>query len=639
MEPPTPLHTPSANVTTAEAITPRPKHSLTNINSVDSWDDPPLLKLRLMCSYGGHIFPRPHDKSLCYIGGDTRMIVIDRHSSLSDLHNRLSKTLLSNQPFTLKYQLPNEDLDSLISVASDEDLENMVEEYDRLNRKNSSNGSGFKKSSRLRLFLFPKSSSIEHLLIETSSTKSEDWFLNVLNGKGAILSTASVSDLGFSESSSVNYLLGLDGDFGGKATATGNDVDAHLEGSKNDTNHTGNQDVHSFPDSPMVETSSSFGSTSSSPSVANLPPIRVPMYESQKLGIEERFQQMNLGVVGGVTLQKRQEGGSFLASDVAAGTAVSGLPVMVGSEYANPVFSGDEGSDHGGNRKVEQAQQHLPRFQQKQGGAIELSSPESVSSEGSATNPLSRQIQNLHQEPIVQIQSLNSSVSANQADPKTGDENIRSVPMQPQVQESGYVLSGQFDQNHPPLNQPQQFVHTGTQYIPAGATPISSYYPMHSSQQQHHSHYPALEQQYSVYFLPVRPTQAYNMPVQQPNYSELAPAAPSSNPQTPSAAYNQARNVPASKAEMAAGIYRTAAPPILHVPSSQHQTQYVAFTQIHHPSQSMAVPSAANSNYNYEFADPTRSQVYYTQPSPPQLASHYQTMTEAPALVLPETST
>ncbi|MEJ1538787.1 hypothetical protein, partial [Escherichia coli] len=29
-------------------------------------------KLRLMCSYGGHIFPRPHDKTLCYVGGDTR---------------------------------------------------------------------------------------------------------------------------------------------------------------------------------------------------------------------------------------------------------------------------------------------------------------------------------------------------------------------------------------------------------------------------------------------------------------------------------------------------------------------------------------------------------------------------------------
>ncbi|CAI9768099.1 unnamed protein product [Fraxinus pennsylvanica] len=621
MEPPPPLSTPSVTVTTPEAPPPRPLQPQPNINSFDSWNDPSLPKLRFMCSYGGHIIPRPHDKSLCYIGGDTRMIVIDRHTCLSDLHHRLSKTLLNNQPFTLKYQLPNEDLDSLISVASEEDLENMVEEYDRLNNRNSS----LKKSGRLRLFLFPKSSSIEQLLRETSSTKSEDWFLNVLNGKGTNLSTA-LSDLGFSDSSSINYLLGLDDDFGGKAASSETDVEAQMEGSKNCLNNTGNQDVHSVPDSPMVETSSSFGSTSSSPSIANLPPIRVPNEGNPKFGVEELFQQMNLGVVGGVTLQQKQEIGGLFTSD---GTAVSG--------YTNPVFSGDEGSDHG----AEQAQQQVQvQFQLKQGGTIELYSPESVSSEGSATNPLSRHRQTFYHEPHVQIQSVNSRGSASQVDLKTGDQNTRSVPMQPQVQESGYVLSGQFDQNHPPSNQPRQFVHTGTQYIPAGATPITSYYPMQSSQHQHHSHYPALEQQYPVYFLPARQTQVYNMPVQQqPNYNESAPALATSNPQTPSAAYNQARNVPASKAEMAAGIYRTAASQFLQVPSGQHQTQYVAFTQIHHPSQSVAFPSAANSNHDYEFADPTRSQVYYTQTPTTQLASHYNTMTAAAKVILPESST
>lgn len=491
----------------------------------------------------------------------------------------------------------------------------MVEEHDRFNNRNIS----LKKSGRLRLFLFPKSSSIEHLLIETSSTKSEDWFLNVLNGKGGNLSTA-VSDLGFSDSSSINYLLGLDDDFGGKAAATGNEVESQLEGSKNCSNYTVNQDVHLVPDSPMVETSSSFGSTSSSPSVANLPPIREPMEENQKLGVEERFQQMNIGVVGGFTSQQIQESGGFLAS---AGTPVSVLPVMISGDYANPVFSGEEGSDRGGDRKGEQAQQTMQvQFQQKQVCAIELYSPESVSSEGSATNPLSRQRQTLYEAPFVQIHSVNSRVLANQVDPKTGDQNTRTIPMEPQVQESGYVLSGLFDQNHPPLNQTQQVVHAGTQYIPAGATPITSYYPMHSSQQQNHSHYPALEQHYPIYFLPARPTQAYNIPVQQPNYSESAPAPASSNPRTPSAAYNQARNVPDSNAEMAAGVYRTTAPQFLQVPSSQHQTQYVAFTQIHHPSRSVAVSSAANSNYAYEFADPARSQAYYTQHLPLQLASH-----------------
>ncbi|PQP96648.1 uncharacterized protein Pyn_39358 [Prunus yedoensis var. nudiflora] len=113
---------------------------------------PPTTRLRLMCSYGGHIVPRPHDKSLCYVGGDTRIVVVDRHTSLSDLSNRLSKTLLNGRPFTLKYQLPSEDLDSLISVTTDEDLDNMIDEYDRTATNNSNSSS---KPSRLRLFLFP----------------------------------------------------------------------------------------------------------------------------------------------------------------------------------------------------------------------------------------------------------------------------------------------------------------------------------------------------------------------------------------------------------------------------------------------------------------------------------------------------
>ncbi|KAG4909732.1 hypothetical protein JHK87_055848 [Glycine soja] len=102
--------------------------------NTDSWDKPFVsasTKLRLMCSYGGHIVPRPHDKSLCYVGGDTRIIVSEHATSLANLSTRLSKTFLNGRPFTLKYQLPNEDLDSLISVTIDEDLENMINEYNR----------------------------------------------------------------------------------------------------------------------------------------------------------------------------------------------------------------------------------------------------------------------------------------------------------------------------------------------------------------------------------------------------------------------------------------------------------------------------------------------------------------------------
>ncbi|CAA0832990.1 Octicosapeptide/Phox/Bem1p family protein [Striga hermonthica] len=242
--------------------------------------DPPPPKLRLMCSYGGHIVPRPHDKALSYVGGDSRIVVADRHATLSDLHRRLSRSLLRDQPFSLKYQLPSEELDSLISVSTDEDLENMVEEYDRLN---SASAGDVSKPGRLRLFLFPKSeSSVERILAETASAKSEEWFFSALNGKSGAHSAAA-SDRGFSDSSSVNCLLGLDDDIVGKASvvesgggAGFDDLKAGVNGNENPNgnNHVINQDVQSVPNSPMLGTSSSFGSTSSSPSVANLPPIK-----------------------------------------------------------------------------------------------------------------------------------------------------------------------------------------------------------------------------------------------------------------------------------------------------------------------------------------------------------------------------
>ncbi|KAJ1423671.1 leucine-rich repeat extensin-like protein 5 [Sesbania bispinosa] len=52
-----------------------------------------------------------------------------------------------------------------------------------------------------------------------------------------------------------------------------------------------NQHVHVVPDSPMLETASSFGSTSPPPSLANLPPIRVHVEDGMGGGGEVRVQQ------------------------------------------------------------------------------------------------------------------------------------------------------------------------------------------------------------------------------------------------------------------------------------------------------------------------------------------------------------
>ncbi|KAF3969463.1 hypothetical protein CMV_006750 [Castanea mollissima] len=628
--------------------------------NTDSWDEPippntntaPLsTKLRLMCSYGGHIVPRPHDKSLCYVGGDTRIVVVDRQSSLSDLHSRLSKTLLNDRPFTLKYQLPNEDLDSLISVTTDEDLDNMIDEYDRTS-------SNSVKPSRLRIFLFPlkpdSSQSIGPIL--DNSAKSEDWFLNALNGSGLM------NNRGYSVPTSVDCLLGLDDDgvVGGVNNLDSSNSGGgarELEAGQPGKNAKSGQDVHSVPDSPMLETTSSFGSTSSSPSLANLRPIRVHAEDGggvgggsgggggvarvadQKLGIEEQFAQMGLGSAGHNNKQQ-DEGFAVISSPPPLPVNLAVVqPVPVSSaaagEYQNRVYSDDERSDHGvpvGYRRVQPVAQPQPQpqplpqpqtqsqNQQKTSGGHDLHSPDSVSSESSLTNPLSR-TKPVYQDPVVQTQIPSLRVASNPVDQKISnisDPNTR-VQLQQQFQDSSY--------------------HT-----PSGPVPISAYYPV---QQQYHPQH-QLDQQYPVYYMPTRQAQAYNMSVQQSNISETATGIPSSRTQTPPgptmvpspAAYNPIRN--AAKPEIAAGVYRTATtgtPQLVQVPSGQHQQQYVGYSQMPHPSQSMAPTSAAPANYAYDFADPAHApQIYYTQPLAPAMTSQYQTMTTAAAVGLPEAS-
>ncbi|KAF5951192.1 hypothetical protein HYC85_009136 [Camellia sinensis] len=102
-------------------------------------------KVKFMCSYGGKIHPRSHDNLLSYIGGETKILAVDRNIKFAGLIGKLS--VLCDADVCFKYQLPGEDLDALISVTNDDDLEHMMHEYDRLFRASS-------KPARLRLFLF-----------------------------------------------------------------------------------------------------------------------------------------------------------------------------------------------------------------------------------------------------------------------------------------------------------------------------------------------------------------------------------------------------------------------------------------------------------------------------------------------------
>lgn len=185
----------------------------------------------------------------------------------------------------MKYQLPNEDLDALISVTTDEDLENMMDEYDRLVQNQNP------KSTRLRIFLFSKGEEYSRTNSITSllhgSANRDNWFIDALNSGGG--GASSGLERGRSEASSIvsevpDYLFGLD-----------NSDDPQTRGDpKFKIRPVLQENVSvSDPGSPAPVVSSPFCSTSSSvPSVQlpipNLPPVKTrsdnlipPMVESK----------------------------------------------------------------------------------------------------------------------------------------------------------------------------------------------------------------------------------------------------------------------------------------------------------------------------------------------------------------------
>ncbi|KAI4340714.1 hypothetical protein MLD38_025524 [Melastoma candidum] len=657
MDPPAP---PQPHPQSSSAASPRSPVKLPSFPS----------KIRLMCSYGGHIMPRPHDKSLCYVGGDTRIVVIDRRNpSFSSLLSHLSKTLHQPLPFSLKYQLPNEDLDSLVSLSSDDDLENLIDEYDRLNGGPLNSSS---KPSRIRLFLF--SHKIEGSRSVGLPVKaSEDWFLNALNNPGAAVGISR----GFSDPARVDCLLGLNeeaedeeeedgedgfvdvraGDAGDIGPGTGRNVPNlgigdGAGGDKGEKNlrSLSQQDVHSVPDSPMLETTSSFGSTSSSPSVANSG-VRVEEtsgVEQKLLRIEEQFGQM-------------MQFSAAAPHNVGGAVATMGLGFMGLAELGGRVVSDDERSDRGGVDGVRKGPVPSPvlfhqrnvaaaPMQQNSGGSgggagrangIELASPDSVSSDNSFTNSAPRQKPAMYYDQIVQMQSGIGQVPTKPIDPNliVSDTATRMQPLQ-NITESGYILQPQHAQQAP---LPQQFVPATSQYIPqhlGNSVPVAGYYTVYPSQhhQLHHTH--QLDQQFPVFYVPISQMQAYNIAAKQlPGASESATAIASPHLQVTaqnpallqqSAVYAPSTCAPVNtKAEVAGGgVYLTGAASntgLVQVPSGQLQSPYVGFSHLHHQPQSITPASGAPPTFGYEFQSAAPAKVYFTQPSVP-VASQYQTV-------------
>ncbi|KAF6157472.1 hypothetical protein GIB67_006933 [Kingdonia uniflora] len=130
--------------------------SLTDSNDVSVKSN----TVKFLCSYGGMILPRHTDGKLRYVGGNTRVLAVDRTVTFSELLVKLGE-VCGSSVMTLRCQLPKEDLDALVSVTSDEDLANLIEEYD------------LAASLKIRAFLsYPKSPKIVSPSTTSSSSSS-----------------------------------------------------------------------------------------------------------------------------------------------------------------------------------------------------------------------------------------------------------------------------------------------------------------------------------------------------------------------------------------------------------------------------------------------------------------------------------
>ncbi|KAF9587531.1 hypothetical protein IFM89_003807 [Coptis chinensis] len=113
----------------------------------DSSSKNPVNTIKFIIRYGGKILPRLTDGKLRYHGGETRVITINRSITVTDLLIKLGE--VNGSSVSLRCQLPGEDIDTLISVVSDEDLSCVIEEYDIASQANGS------PLNKIRGFLYP----------------------------------------------------------------------------------------------------------------------------------------------------------------------------------------------------------------------------------------------------------------------------------------------------------------------------------------------------------------------------------------------------------------------------------------------------------------------------------------------------
>ncbi|XP_020690016.1 uncharacterized protein LOC110105010 [Dendrobium catenatum] len=134
----------------------------------------PRNRLKFLCSYGGRILPRPSDGHLRYVGGDTRVLSVPRFISFKELKEKIAG--MFNADLVVKYQLMAEDLDTLVSVKTDEDLYHMIDEYDRPRSPTVAS------SPLFRLFLFPSPAAVATAAAAEPAATLDQRYVDAING-------------------------------------------------------------------------------------------------------------------------------------------------------------------------------------------------------------------------------------------------------------------------------------------------------------------------------------------------------------------------------------------------------------------------------------------------------------------------
>ncbi|KAL6880455.1 hypothetical protein ACP4OV_012020 [Aristida adscensionis] len=131
------------------------------------------MKIKFFCNFGGTFLPRPCDGEFRYVGGERHLLKINRDITWYELTCKTTK--LIRQTHTVKYHLPGEQLNMLISITSDDDLRHMIDECIVLGAN----------KERLTMYLFPDINDehqVNFLVARLSTAEKEAQFIALVNG-------------------------------------------------------------------------------------------------------------------------------------------------------------------------------------------------------------------------------------------------------------------------------------------------------------------------------------------------------------------------------------------------------------------------------------------------------------------------